>query len=134
MNDPEPKDVWQGLKCAWQDYKPSDQALTADVAGVQDFIKQFTNFSTENVFAVLKQLVGFIQNSDIKLFNEPLPLVNQSIKDVLAFANNIVDGLNGSTDAIKNLKSVFFNGGKTSKDLLVGVAAATCTRRSAGST
>jgi hypothetical protein len=98
--------------------------LDADVTGVEDFIKQFTNFSTENVFAVLKQLVGFIQNSDIKLFNEPLPLVNKSIKELLAFASQIVDGLNGSTEAIKSLKSVFFNGGKTTKTLIQGVASA----------
>src|ERR1051325_7957365 len=31
MNDQEPKDLWQGLKCLWQDYKPSDAtALTPD--------------------------------------------------------------------------------------------------------
>jgi len=30
MNDQEPKDLWQALKCAWQEHKPSDSALTAD--------------------------------------------------------------------------------------------------------
>ena len=31
MNDQEPKDPWQALKCAWQEYKPSsDPTLTAD--------------------------------------------------------------------------------------------------------
>jgi len=31
MNDQEPKDLWQALKCAWQEHKPSgDPALTAD--------------------------------------------------------------------------------------------------------
>lgn len=31
MNDQEPKDPWQALKCAWQEWKPSsDPTLTAD--------------------------------------------------------------------------------------------------------
>ena len=31
MNDQEPKDLWQGLKCLWQEHKPSDNpTLTAD--------------------------------------------------------------------------------------------------------
>jgi hypothetical protein len=96
--------------------------LSPDVTGVSDFVKRFTNFSTQNVFEVLKQLVGFVQNSEIKLFNQPLPLVNKSIKDLLAFADRIVNGLDGSIAAVKNLKSAFFNGGKTTKVLIQGVA------------
>ena len=30
MNDEEQKNLWQSLKCAWQEHKPGDPALTAD--------------------------------------------------------------------------------------------------------
>ena len=78
--------------------------FTATATGLEDLFKQLTNFSTDNIFSVLQQVVGLVQNSELSLFNEPLPLVNKSLKEMLDFATKLSDGLAAVTGGVTNLK------------------------------
>ena len=85
-------------------------SVNADFTGLQALVDQFKNFSTDNVFGILKNLVGLIQNSDLPLFNEPLPLVGKSLKDLLnqvtGFADTLNNGLGGALGNVKDLKKL----------------------------
>ncbi|HZN64477.1 MAG TPA: hypothetical protein VFB66_04195, partial [Tepidisphaeraceae bacterium] len=79
-------------------------SVDADVQGLDDLIEQFGNFSTDNVLGVLKQLVDLIQNSSLPLFNEPLPLVGKSLRELLSFGQSLADGLSTATGNLTNLR------------------------------
>ena len=70
---------------------------TEDIFGLFDF-------SEADFLTIISQIVALLQNDDLSLLNQPIPLLDKSIKDILAFADPVLDAFNELMDKIGNLK------------------------------
>jgi Ca2+-binding RTX toxin-like protein len=59
-------------------------------AEFQSLLEDFTDFSDLSLWDAIGQLVNFLKSADIEAFNEPLPLINQSVNDLMGLADGIL--------------------------------------------
>jgi Ca2+-binding RTX toxin-like protein len=68
-------------------------------------VNPFKDLSLDTLLKLGEQVVGFIRNSNLAVFSDPLPLINRSIKDLLDFLGPIESALASLKGNIQNLKS-----------------------------
>ena len=56
----------------------------------EDVIAQFADFGVDDLIALLSNLTDVLLDSDLPLLNENIPLIDQSIGDVIGFADSIL--------------------------------------------
>ena len=59
----------------------------------EDVISQFKDFGIDDLVLLLSNLADVILDSDLPLLNEEIPLIDQSIGDVIGFADRILDAI-----------------------------------------
>ncbi|MBW4443333.1 MAG: DUF4347 domain-containing protein [Plectolyngbya sp. WJT66-NPBG17] len=79
---------------------------TATVQGFQEIVDRFKNFSAKDVLRLVGKAIEFLQNEDAKALNTRLPLVNQSLNELLGFLDPIKEAYSGIQDKLKGIKSL----------------------------
>ncbi|HEV2293601.1 MAG TPA: hypothetical protein VGR35_07085 [Tepidisphaeraceae bacterium] len=75
----------------------------AGIPNTEDILK-LIDFDTADFLTMLQQIVSVLKNKDLGLLNKPLPLLDNSINDLLAFADPIVASLDALMAKMGNLK------------------------------
>ncbi|MDQ3439931.1 MAG: hypothetical protein M3478_06225, partial [Planctomycetota bacterium] len=81
------------------DYIPS----VTGIPSTEDILK-LVDFDTADFLTMIKQIVGLLQNKDLGLLNQPLPLLDKSINDILAFTDPIVEAFDELMAKMGNIK------------------------------
>src|SRR5262249_5154490 len=87
-----------------------------DVVGLDASFSSFKDFSRGPLLQLASSAVDLIRNSNFKLFNEPIPLLGKSVRELLAFTDQITAAFNNVSGQIQTLKAdllELLNGGPT---------------------
>lgn len=79
--------------------------VSASLPEIEDKIEALKNFSTDDLLNLAEQAIAFLENPNLSLFNQKVPLLNQSLNELLDFLPPIVDAYNGVKSELENLKS-----------------------------
>src|SRR5690606_38610486 len=69
-----------------------------------DDIAKLANFSTGDFVAMLQGILELLKSKDIDLLNQPLPLLDSSISDILAFTDPVIAAFDGLLGKLTDLK------------------------------
>src|SRR5688572_1047093 len=81
------------------DYIPS----VTGIPSTEDILK-LVDFDTADFLTMIKQIVALLQNKDLGLLNQPLPLLDKSINDILAFTDPVVAAFDALMAKMGNIK------------------------------
>ncbi|MEP0919876.1 DUF4347 domain-containing protein [Leptolyngbya sp. DQ-M1] len=88
---------------------PQKLKTTATAEGFTEIVNRFKNFSTKDVLQLVGKAIEFLRDDDVKALNVKLPLVNQSLNELLDFLKPIEDAYANIQNELKGIKSLLSN-------------------------
>ncbi|GAP96045.1 DUF4347 domain-containing protein [Leptolyngbya sp. NIES-2104] len=79
---------------------------TATAQGFSEIVDRFKNFSVKDVLSLVGKTIDFLLDEDNKALNTKLPLVNQSLNELLGFLDPIQQAYGEIQDKIEGIKSL----------------------------
>ncbi|WP_013334284.1 hemolysin-type calcium-binding region [Gloeothece verrucosa] len=80
--------------------------FNSPISDLEEKIKSLQNFSLDDVSNLAEQVITFLDNKNLSLFNEKVPLVDQSINELLGFLNPIKERYNKYKESLDSLQNV----------------------------
>ena len=87
--------------------------LDVETSGLDDIFSGLKDFSTDDLLRLALNAVDLIRSSDLKIFNEPIPLIGKSIREILAFTDQLTGAFDSINEKVEGLKAFLlekFNG------------------------
>ncbi|BAU09732.1 GLUG domain-containing protein [Leptolyngbya sp. NIES-3755] len=82
---------------------------TATATGFSEIVDRFKNFSAKDVLRLVGKAIDFLLDEDNKALNTKLPLVNQSLNELLGFLDPIQQAYGEIQDKLEGIKSLLSN-------------------------
>ncbi|MGG6284259.1 DUF4347 domain-containing protein [Leptolyngbya sp. AN03gr2] len=79
---------------------------TATAQGFNEIVDRFKNFSAKDVLRLVGKAIDFLLDEDVKALNTKLPLVNQSLNELLGFLDPIQQAYGEIKDKLEGIKSL----------------------------
>ena len=83
--------------------------MTATAEGFSQIVDRFKNFSVKDVLTLVGKTIDFLLDEDNKALNTKLPLVDQSLNELLGFLDPIQQAYGEIQDKIEGIKSLLSN-------------------------